>query len=132
LLWLYSIVLLVYSYVTGIFSSRKLERATYDSVACRYIAAGSHPDHDSLATFRRRFLDELSDLFLQVLEMAREMKRLRLGNLWLPRGQSDRRQWLLLLHREEHPGGRGGRHRSGDRGVCLAWNLKRMAKLRPQ
>jgi transposase len=77
------LAILVYGYATGIFSSRRLERATYDSVAFRYIAAGSHPDHDSLATFRRRFLDELSDLFVQVLEMAQEMKLLKLGNVCL-------------------------------------------------
>lgn len=71
--------LLVYGYATGVFSSRKLERATYDSVAFRYIAAGSHPDHDTLATFRRRFLGELEGLFVQVLELAREMKMLKLG-----------------------------------------------------
>jgi transposase len=73
--------LLVYGYATGVFSSRKLERATYDSVAFRYIAAGSHPDHDTIATFRRRFLSELEDLFVQVLEMAQEMKMLKLGNV---------------------------------------------------
>lgn len=70
------LAILVYGYSTGVFSSRKLERATYDSVAFRYIAAGSHPDHDTLATFRRRFIDELSSLFVQVLEMATEMKLL--------------------------------------------------------
>jgi transposase len=75
--------LLVYGYATGVFSSRKLERATYDSVAFRFIAAGTHPDHDTLATFRRRFLDELAGLFVQVLEMAREMKLLKLGTLSL-------------------------------------------------
>jgi len=53
------------------------------SVAFRYIAAGTHPDHDTLATFRRRFLDELSDLFMQVLELAKEMKLLKLGNVCL-------------------------------------------------
>ena len=77
------LAILVYGYATGIFSSRRLEQATYDSVAFRYIAAGSHPDHDSLATFRRRFLDELNDLFVQVLEMAKEMKLLKLGNVCL-------------------------------------------------
>ncbi len=77
------LAILVYGYATGVFSSRRLERATYDSVAFRYIAAGSHPDHDSLATFRRRFLDELSDLFVQVLAMAQEMKLLKLGNVCL-------------------------------------------------
>ncbi len=75
--------LLVYGYATGVFSSRKIERATYDSVAFRFIAAGSHPDHDTLASFRRRFLDELSEVFVQVLEMAREMKLLKLGTVSL-------------------------------------------------
>lgn len=77
------LAILVYGYATGVFSSRKLERATYDSVAFRYIAAGTHPDHDTLATFRRRFLDELADLFVQVLELAKEMKLLKLGNVCL-------------------------------------------------
>jgi transposase len=77
------LALLVYGYATGVFSSRRLERATDDSVAFRYIAAGSHPDHDTLATFRRRFLDELSGLFVQVLELAQEMKRLKLGTVCL-------------------------------------------------
>lgn len=75
--------LLVYGYATGVFSSRKIERATYDSVAFRYLAAGLHPDHDTLATFRRRFLDELADVFVQVLELAREMKLLKLGTVSL-------------------------------------------------
>ena len=75
--------MLVYGYANGVFSSRKIERATYDSVAFRFIAAGTHPDHDTLATFRRRFLDELAGLFVQVLEMAREMKLLKLGTISL-------------------------------------------------
>lgn len=75
--------LLVYGYANGVFSSRKIERATYDSVAFRFLAAGSHPDHDSLASFRRRFLDELSGLFEQVLKMAQEMKILKLGTISL-------------------------------------------------
>jgi transposase len=75
--------ILVYGYATGVFSSRKLEQATYDSVAFRYIAAGGHPDHDTLATFRRRFLSELEGLFIQVLEMAKEMKLLKLGSISL-------------------------------------------------
>ena len=77
------LAILVYGYATSIFSSRKLERATYDSVAFRYIAAGSHPDHDTLATFRRRFLGEIEGLFVQVLEMASEMKLLKLGTVCL-------------------------------------------------
>jgi transposase len=77
------LAILVYGYATGVFSSRKLERATFDSVAFRYIAAGSHPDHDTLATFRRRFLGELEGLFVQVLELASEMKLLKVGNVCL-------------------------------------------------
>lgn len=77
------LAILVYGYATGVFSSRKLERATYDSVAFRYIAGGSHPDHDTLATFRRRFLGELEALFVQVLELAQEMKLLKLGTVCL-------------------------------------------------
>ena len=77
------LAMLVYGYATGVFSSRRLERATYDSVAFRYIAAGTHPDHDTLAAFRRRFLDELAGLFVQVLELAQEMKLLKLGTVCL-------------------------------------------------
>ena len=77
------LAILVYGYATGVFSSRKLERATYDSVAFRYLGAGSHPDHDTLATFRRRFLGELEGLFVQVLALAKEMKLLKLGTVCL-------------------------------------------------
>jgi transposase len=57
------VALLFYGYATGVFSSRKLERATYDSVAFRYIAANQHPEHDTIATFRRRFLPEVQSCF---------------------------------------------------------------------
>jgi transposase len=75
--------LLVYGYATGVFSSRKLERASYDSVAFRFIAANDHPDHDTIATFRRRFLKEIEALFVQVLLLAREMGVLKLGTIGL-------------------------------------------------
>jgi len=75
--------LLVYGYATGVFSSRKLERATYDSVAFRFIAANDHPDHDTIATFRRRFLKEIEALFVRVLELAHEMGVLKLGTVAL-------------------------------------------------
>jgi transposase len=75
--------LLVYGYATGVFSSRKLERASYDSVAFRYIAANDHPDHDTIATFRRRFLGEIEALFVGVLLLAREMGMLKLGTVAL-------------------------------------------------
>ena len=75
--------LLVYGYATGVFSSRALERATYDSVAFRFIAANDHPDHDTIATFRRRFLSEIEGLFVQVLLLAREAGLLKLGTVAL-------------------------------------------------
>src|SRR5215475_2925498 len=75
--------LLVYGYATGVFSSRKLERATYDSVAFRFIAANDHPDHDTIATFRQRFLKEIEGLFVKVLLLAREMGVLNLGTVAL-------------------------------------------------
>ncbi len=75
--------LLIYGYATGVFASRKLERATYDSVAFRFVAANQHPDHDTIATFRRRFLKQIEALFVQVLLMAREMGMLKLGTVAL-------------------------------------------------
>ena len=75
--------LLVYGYATGVFSSRKVERATYDSVAFRFISGDEHPDHDTIATFRRRFLPEIERLFVRVLVLAREMGLLKLGTVAL-------------------------------------------------
>jgi len=66
-----------------VFSSRKLERASYDSVAFRFIAANQHPDHDTIAAFRRRFLQEIEGLFVQVLAVAREMGVLKMGTVAL-------------------------------------------------
>ena len=77
------LALLVYGYATGTFSSRKIERATYDSVAFRFIAANLHPDHDTLAHFRKTFLVELEDLFVQVLAFAQTMKLVKLGQISL-------------------------------------------------
>jgi transposase len=75
--------LIIYGYATGVFSSRQLERATYDSVAFRFIAANQHPDHDTIATFRRRFLREIEKLFVHVLGVAREIGVLKLGTVAL-------------------------------------------------
>ena len=77
------LAMIIYGYATGTFSSRKIERATYDSVAFRYLSANTHPDHDTIATFRRRFLPEIETLFVQVLMMAREMGVLKVGNVSL-------------------------------------------------
>ena len=75
--------LLVYGYATGVFSSRQLERATCNSVAFRVVAANDHPDHDTIATFRRRFLAQIGELFVQVLMLARESGVLQLGTVAL-------------------------------------------------
>jgi transposase len=75
--------LLFYGYATGVFSSRKLEQATHDSVAFRFIAADTHPDHDTIATFRKRFLKELDGLFVQILLLAQSMGLLKLGKVSL-------------------------------------------------
>ena len=75
--------LLFYGYATGVFSSRKIERATYEAVPFRFIAGNLHPDHDTLATFRRTFLPELKDLFVQVLLLAQEAGVLTLGTISL-------------------------------------------------
>ena len=75
--------LFIYGYATGVFSSRRIEAATYESVAFRYIAANEQPDHDSLCTFRKRFLKEIEALFVQVLCIARQMKLLKLGAIAL-------------------------------------------------
>jgi transposase len=75
--------LLIYGYATGVYSSRRIETATNDSIAFRYIAANEQPDHDSLCTFRKRFLTEIETLFVQVLCIARQMKLLKLGTIAL-------------------------------------------------
>ncbi|MHB8493741.1 MAG: IS1182 family transposase [Casimicrobiaceae bacterium] len=75
--------LLIYGYATGVYSSRRIEAATHESIAFRYIAANEQPDHDSLCTFRKRFLTEIEALFVQVLCIARQMKLLKLGTIAL-------------------------------------------------
>ncbi len=75
--------LLIYGYATGCFSSRKIERATYDSLAFRYIACNRHPDHDTLSSFRRRFREEFEAVFVEVLEVARENQLSRFGTVSL-------------------------------------------------
>jgi len=75
--------LLIYGYATGVFSSRRIEAATHESIAFRYIAANEQPDHDSLCTFRKRFLKEIEALFVEVLRIAKQMKILKLGTIAL-------------------------------------------------
>jgi len=75
--------LLFYGYATGVFSSRKIEKATHDSVAFRFISANTHPDHDTIASFRKRFLEQLKPLFVQILMLAHQMGLLKLGQVSL-------------------------------------------------
>jgi len=75
--------LLFYGYATGVFSSRKIEKGTYEVIPFRFIAGDMHPDHDTIATFRQQFLAELKELFIQVLLIAQEMGKLELGNVSL-------------------------------------------------
>jgi len=71
--------LLIYCYAHGIFSSRRIERATHRDVSVRYISANTHPDHDTIATFRRENLEAFSAAFADVLLMAKELNLLKLG-----------------------------------------------------
>jgi transposase len=75
--------LLLYAYCTGRPSSRKIEKATWEDVAFRVLAAGHHPDHDSISAFRQRHLKELAGLFLQVLQLCRKAGLVRLGQVSL-------------------------------------------------
>jgi transposase len=75
--------LLFYGYATGVFSSRKIEKATYESIPFRFIAGGLHPDHDTIANFRKTFLAEIKDLFVQILLLAQAAGVLKLGNISL-------------------------------------------------
>jgi len=75
--------LLFYGYATGVFSSRKLERATYETIPFRFLAGNLHPDHDTLAEFRRAFLPDLQELFVQILLLAEAAGVLQLGNVSL-------------------------------------------------
>jgi transposase len=75
--------LLVYAYCTGKPSSRKIEKATYEEVPYRVLAANQHPDHDTLAAFRHEHLQALADLFIQVLALCREAGLVKLGHVAL-------------------------------------------------
>ena len=75
--------LLLYGYATGVFSSRKIENATYEVIPFRFIAGGLHPDHSTIAWFRKQFLPKITVIFAQVLLIAHEMGYLKLGNISL-------------------------------------------------
>jgi transposase len=77
------LALIFYGYATGRFSSRKIERATYEDLGFRFVAGGLHPDHDTIANFRKTFLPELEGLFVQILLLAQLSGVLKVGNLSL-------------------------------------------------
>jgi transposase len=79
--------LLFYGYATGVFSSRKIEKATYESLPFRFLAGGLHPDHDTIANFRKTFLAEMQELFVQILLLAQTAGVLKLGNISLDGSQ---------------------------------------------
>lgn len=77
------LALLIYCYANGLFSSRRIERATYRDIAVRYLTADTHPDHDTLCAFRRNNREAIARAFVEVLELAKELKLLKLGTVSL-------------------------------------------------
>ncbi len=75
--------LLFYGYSTGVFSSRKIEAATYDSVAFRFVAGNHHPDHDTIAEFRKHFLGQIKVWFKEILLIGKELGLVKLGNIYV-------------------------------------------------
>jgi len=73
--------LLIYCYSNGVFGSRRIETSTYRDIAVRYLTGVTHPDHDTIATFRRENFDALAECFIKVLELAKEMKILKMGTI---------------------------------------------------
>ena len=99
------LAVLIYCYATGTFSSRRIERASFDSVAVRYLCANTHPDHDTIAAFRRNNEALLRCCFVNVLELARESGLLRLGSVSLDgtklKGNASKRRTLTEAQLEE-------------------------------
>ena len=75
------LAVLIYCYATGVFSSRQIEQATFTDVAVRYLSGDTHPDHDTLCTFRRVNRPLLQSSFVEVLQLARELKLLKVGRI---------------------------------------------------
>jgi transposase len=72
---------LLYGYATGVYSSRKIQAKTYDDVAFRYLSADEHPDHSTLAEFRKRHLQALAGLFTQALQLCAKAGLVKLGHV---------------------------------------------------
>ena len=99
------LALLIYCYATGVFSSRKIERPTYDSISVRYICANEHPDHDTIAKFRRRNRALIEKVFMQILELAGHMGLLKLGTICIDgtkiQGNADSTKNLTMAQIDE-------------------------------
>lgn len=72
---------LVYGYCVGVMSSRRIERASYDDIAFRYLCADQHPDHDTIAAFRQQHLPVLAQLFTQILQLCNKAGLVKLGHV---------------------------------------------------
>ncbi len=75
------LTLLIYCYANGVFSSRRIETASYRDIAVRYILCNSHPDHSTIATFRKNNAEAISEAFLTILDLAKELKLLKVGTI---------------------------------------------------
>src|ERR1700758_4810399 len=75
------LALLLYCYANGIFSSRRIERATYRDLGVRFLTGDTHPDHDTICSFRRDNAKLIAKFFVRVLELARELKLLKVGTI---------------------------------------------------
>lgn len=97
--------ILVYGYATGVYTSRTIERACRESLPFMFIAANTHPDHDTIASFRKRFEGEIKDVFTQVLTVASRMKLVRLGTISLDgskvKANASKHSALSFGHAEE-------------------------------
>jgi transposase len=148
--------LLLYAYCVGKTSSRQIEKATYEDVAFRYLAADQHPDHDTIASFRQRHLERLGGLFVQALRLCQEAGLVKLGRVALDgtkiwaqasrrknvsgkqvaeqEGELARRVEELLAEAERVDGEEEARYGKGKRGEELPEELataeKRREKLR--
>ena len=75
------LALLIYCYANGVFSSRRIERATYRDLGVRFLTGDTHPDHDTVCSFRRQNQKLIAKFFVRVLELARELKLLQVGTI---------------------------------------------------
>lgn len=80
---IWMVTLLMYAYCVGMPSSRRIEKATYESIPFRVLSADQHPDHDTIADFRKRHLQELSGLFIQILRLCQNVGLIKLGHVAL-------------------------------------------------